>query len=165
MDNLRAGIRFLLLLKEPYQRLPSAAYILKKIPACWPSIPEPCWPLIPEIPEKWPTSRRNGWPTSVRNQWPTSIGIDGQLGPEYALRLLRFFSMFFERGCWLSLDLRQSHVLCVDIPEAVEILSIAMRVEVFVGQCRWSHIESWGEIISLSSFALVINDCAGYSRS
>src|SRR5512134_176192 len=85
MDNLLAGIRFLLerIEKKTYQQIAQRTLHSETIPGL-------C-PLIPNVVHRFRSSNNvdNIAPESLdnflRNRWTTSPGISGQLAPEYAI--------------------------------------------------------------------------------
>jgi hypothetical protein len=86
MDNLLAGIRFLLetIEKKTYQQIAQRTLHSEIIPGS-------C-PLIPDVVHLFRSGEKldNFTPESLdnflRNRWTTSAGISGQLAPEYALK-------------------------------------------------------------------------------
>ena len=87
MDNLLAGIRFLLEIieKKTYQQIAQRTLHSETIPGSY--------PLIPDVVHRFRSNENvdNIAPESLdnflRNRWTTSPGISGQLAPEYALGL------------------------------------------------------------------------------
>jgi hypothetical protein len=91
MDNLLAGIRFLLEIieKKTYQQIAQRTLRSETIPGL-------C-PLIPDVVHRFRSGEKldNIAPESLdnflRNRWTTSPGISGQLTPEYATSPTMYF--------------------------------------------------------------------------
>jgi len=85
MDNLLAGIRFLLerIEKTTYQQIAQRTLHSEKIPAACPSIPDVVHRF--RSGEKLDNIAPESLDNFLRNRWTTSTGITGQLAPEYAI--------------------------------------------------------------------------------